>query len=620
MVDHRADDDQGLSFLVNSREGDDWPRPGLLVQVREWVADRFGPSQKHAYDAKHSKSDLTVGEWVRKNRLAVALSAIWTGVLIAYALGFFIRLNDASDGVRIIPTLDLAFFVFAIVGPVVMIWFVVAMLNRAATLSDAITGQSESALALAATINNLNDSVDALAMGTTGRLEQACDRMEREATASVNTMEKSLTDISQKLETALLDGVILMDRNLRDRSEKLAEKLQDQQTGIATELRESIRAVHQSLEHEAGAVSAMHRELGGRTEQNLAETARKLKTSMGDLITQQKAGLGAANDAIEASAKGVAAQLAGSLKQEISQIEGQLKTANANLATTATATSNAIRNDLGGSLRTLQAEVQQMQKSISANPPANAEDLAAMMGEAVHRIVSPERSALTQSVLRITALEEQARELLSKIDRTSRLAPLLEDSALETKTTQDTGTALFDALPMAKARDALNWTAVVHVLSGQKEVPGTRAIVQLTRQDPDVSNLIQMHDSILGALGEHGLFIEDIIPQHASPTIWHAWITGQRDDTTAALAGVRDNVSNAICRGWLRQNGNNRAQALRYLQTYQQLLQRAVNDLGVDGRLVEMADSSAGRLFILLGGLNAIFGSADHQPADPAAT
>lgn len=609
MVDHRADDDKGLSFLVNARENRPWQRPGLLEQAREWLSDMFSPSQKDTYRTDHGNSDLTVAEWIRKNRLAVALSAIWTGVLFAYALGFFIRLNDASDGVRIVPTLDLAFFIFAIVGPVVMIWFVVAMLNRAAALSEAITGQSESALALAATINNLNDSVDALAMNTTGRLEQACDRMEREANASVNAMEKSLGEISQKLETALLDGVILMDSNLRERSERLASSLQDQQSSITMELRDSIRAIQQSLEQETGRVSAVHRELAGRTEQNLSETARKLKNAMGDLITQQKAGLGAANDALTASANGVANQLADNLKHQIGQIEAQLKTANASLMTTANATSATLRDDLGGALKTLRTEVGQMQASLAANPPATAQDLAALMGEAVHRIVSPERSALTQSVLRITALEEQARELLTKMDRTSRLTPLLEEPVSQNDPDPEPTTALFGALPGGKTRDALNWTAVVHILSGQKEVPGARAIVQQTRQDPDVHALIDMHDRIMNALGEHGLFIEDIVPEHAGANIWHAWINGRRDETTLALAGIRDNVSNAICRGWLRQNSANRALGLRYLQTYRNLLDRANTDIGADGRLVEMADTSAGRLFILLGGLNAIFGT-----------
>ena len=179
MVDHRADDDQGLSFLVNPREDDRWQRPGLIEQARNWLASlRNGASRSGAF-SRHDRAEVPFGEWLHTNRLALGLSGIWAGALIAYGIGYFARIGSGAGSVSVLPTLDLVFFIFAILGPIVMVWFAVAMLNRATHLSDAIAGQSESALALAATIDNLNDSVDALSTGTTGRLEQACDRMER---------------------------------------------------------------------------------------------------------------------------------------------------------------------------------------------------------------------------------------------------------------------------------------------------------------------------------------------------------------------------------------------------------------------------------------------------------
>ena len=617
MVDHRADDDQGLNFLVNSGEHNDWPRPGLIDQARNWLSTKLNkPSRPHTHSDAH-QVDLPVSEWIHANRFALGLSGIWAGALIAYGIGYFARIGSGEGSVSVLPTLDLVFFIFAILGPIAMVWFAVAMINRATHLSDAIAGQSESALALAATINNLNDSVDALSTGTTGRLEQACDRMEREAAASVKTLERSLADVTQKLETALLDGVILMDRNLKDRADRVATALESQQQQVIVELRDSIQNIQSAFERESTEIGTMQRALVSRTDQGLAETTKRLNATLNDLAAQQKAGMGAASDVIANAANGLASELTTSLKQQITHIDQNLKSTNTDLAAAATATSQTIRKDLGNSLDALRQEVEEMRTSIAANPPATSEDLAALMGEAVHRIVSPERSALTQSVLRITALEEQARTLLSQIDRTTRLMPLLDAGTQAADTPAPSETALFGALPTEPARTSLNWTAVVHVLSGEKPVAGTREIVSKTLRDPDLDALIQMRDTILNALGEHGLFAEDISPEHCTAAIWQAWISGRNDAETRDLAGVRDEVSNAIARGWMRQDGANLALALRYLQTYQRLLRRAGADHQAESRhLIEMADTSAGRLFILLGGLNGLFNHAMPASGD----
>ena len=616
MVDHRADDEQGLRFLVNSGNDEHWGRPGVLDRVREWFDGILSPARSgHRSDDDRvganrapAQPGFEVSDIFRTNRFAIALSAIWTGVLIAYAIGYFTRLGSDGGGVRVLPTLDLVFFIFAIVGPVVMIWFVVAMLNRAASLSEAISGQSESALALAATINNLNDSVDALTIGTTGRLEQTCDRMERETTTGIAQLDKALTSISEKLETALLDGVILMDTNLRDRAETLATKLSEQQTSLSRELQSNIRTVRTALESEAKGVGSAQREMTERLDSTLIDTSKRLDRAIKDLTAQQKAGIGAASDSMEATANRLATSLAGTLAQQIATIDGQLKLANAELSASASETSTTLREDLGSAISKLGTEVEQIREGVAANPPATSEDLAALMGEAVHRIISPERSALTQSVLRITALEEQAKQLLERIDRTSRLAPMLEDpSGHDDKAQADTEGTLFAALPVGKTRLNLNWTAVIHVLNNQEAVPGTREVIQRTVQDPDVADLIQMRDAILNALGDHGLFAEDIAPEHNGAAVWVAWARGERTERTATLASVRDDVSRAIARGWLRQSPANRVLALRFMQTYQRLLERAVADVGVDGRIVELADTSCGRLFILLGGLSAVF-------------
>ena len=609
MVDHRADNDQSLSFLVNAREDDGWPRAGLLQHLREWASDAFARRPAVRSDV-HRHNDTPWSDWLRSNRLALALSCIWAGALVAYGVGYFARLGNVEGSASMLPTLDLVFFTFAILGPIAMIWFAVAMLNRATYLSDAITGQSESALALAATINNLNDSVDALSAGTTGRLEQACDRMEREASASVRTLDKSLTDTATKLETTLLDSVILMDSDIKKRMDRVTHALEDQQSRATQNLQQTIAAIQAAFDRESSEIGTMQRELVSRTDASLQEATLCLQTALNDLTSRQEAGLGAANEHIESAAQGLADDLNTKVQHHLTQIADALNSTQTELTTSASVTSATIRSELGGAFAELRKDVDHVRDSVAAHPPATAHDLAALMGEAVHRIISPEREALTQSVLRISALEEQVRTLLDRFDRTSRLMPHMDAAPALTPASIENApddTPLFGSLPQSPASADMNWNAVIHILRGAQPLPGTHEIVERTQSDPELKALIRLRDDILNALGERGLFAEDLAPEHCSAAIWHAWLRKDATLDTSELAGIRDEVSNAIARGWLRQDSANLSLSLRYLQIWQSILHRAVGEGCEDKHLVELTDTSAGRLFLLLGGLTGLF-------------
>ena len=63
-----------------------------------------------------------------------------------------------------------------------------------ALLSDGevIADQNETVLALATSVANLADNVDAVTAGTTGRLESACRSMERDSAHSVKQLDARL--------------------------------------------------------------------------------------------------------------------------------------------------------------------------------------------------------------------------------------------------------------------------------------------------------------------------------------------------------------------------------------------------------------------------------------------
>ena len=257
MVDHRAEDHRSFGLLTGSGAARSWELPGSLVKARGWV-DRLLDNGTHNATAPPS------GFWsdrVRTGRLAIGICLVWVSILAAYGFGFFSEASAVQGGVNAIPTLNLLFFAFAVIGPVVMIWFVAAMMNRAEQLSEVITGQSESVLALAATINNLNDSLDEMSSETSGRMALACNRMESGANASIGRLENALRATSEKLDATLMDSVILMDNRLRERAETLSDRIGEQHQSVKLAIEEDLRAIRQTASAEplAGSVHRIAR-------------------------------------------------------------------------------------------------------------------------------------------------------------------------------------------------------------------------------------------------------------------------------------------------------------------------------------------------------------------------
>lgn len=268
MVDHRAEDHGSFSLLTGSGASQPWEFPGSLAKARGWVGGLLDNGARDAITP-------TAGFWsdrVRTGRLAIGICLIWVSILAAYGFGFFSQASAVQGGVNAIPTLNLLFFAFAVIGPVVMIWFVAAMMNRAEQLSEVITGQSESVLALAATINNLNDSLDEMSSFTSGRMAQACNRMESGANASIGRLESALRATSEKLDATLMDSVILMDNRLRERAETLSDRIDEQHQSVKQAIGDDLLAIRQTASAEPLAESA----------QRLA----RLETQIGELLRQ----------------------------------------------------------------------------------------------------------------------------------------------------------------------------------------------------------------------------------------------------------------------------------------------------------------------------------------------
>ena len=180
MVDHRADADDGYE-LFRQEEPDHvgWPQPTWRERLNDWFAVRprlFGvvrlPRTWSAY------------------RVPFLLSLLWLVLMVAYSIGYLGVFSAA--GAPAGSKVELVFFVVALTGPLAVLWIAAVMIRRASMLSEAIVGQSDTALALAATISNLQESVDDLGEQVSERLNRSLEGLETRVATSLSVLDDSV--------------------------------------------------------------------------------------------------------------------------------------------------------------------------------------------------------------------------------------------------------------------------------------------------------------------------------------------------------------------------------------------------------------------------------------------
>ncbi len=534
--------------------------------------------------------------WLDQNGLPLAVSVLWILALGTYGIGYYVRMAAQKGG--FLPSLDLMFFCFAVAGPVAMIWIVVALLRRSERLTSTIADQNETVLALATSVSTLAANVDAVSAGTTDRLDAACRRMEQDTIASAQKLDRTLEDVLSKIDSTLLDSVILLDRSTRDRTAHVEKLLENDRELL-------IKRLDADAETLAGRIDGI---LGGIDD--------RLGTSLTQALEDQRNRVEAATGKIEAALTALATEIEGASKNRADMLDESVR---ANIKTLNDAVGMAtamLESGLVQPVAKISKRLEETANSIAAHPPASADELARLLGDAASDMVRDERKMLAENVGRLGALEEKAQSLLKQIDRTSRLNPHMGPQVEMTAAPvagQDISLPL-GAMPAATPRGALNWTALVQILEGDLDRPGTRQVVEATLSDPDVADLAETGREILDGLMGEAIHVEDMHPEHVSASLWHWFGQGQRGDEIARLAGIDDDITFAILRALLRRDPAFRAQALRFSTAYIRLVVRASDQIGIDPRLIEMADTAYGRAFLLIA---QVFGLFDKSAASP---
>ncbi|MFK7942916.1 MAG: hypothetical protein AB8B85_08415, partial [Paracoccaceae bacterium] len=364
-------------------------------------------------------------------RASLIASVVWVLAVFAYGIGYLAEL-DAVDTTRKLPTLDFMFLAFAIAGPLAMLWIVVALLSKAEMLSENIGAQGESALALAATVANLNDSIDALSAATQGRLIEACDRMERHSDNATATFERNLEETGSRLNRVMLESVVLIDERIAGRVDAFEAALERQRASLDQHLRDDTVRVADALEAQAAAMEQRLNDDTGRLSAAVAAELATLSELKSNLVDYVSGGL---TDSRQQMDHGIAELLAhqqAGLEESNRRLTAAVDAFTSTLSELQTGHGKLLESDIGAPVRALAAEVQTTRQELAAKPPATAEALADLLGKSTQLLLRHDRKQLEEVVLRVENLEQKAGRMLDQIDRTSRLNPLMDLHANKT--------------------------------------------------------------------------------------------------------------------------------------------------------------------------------------------
>ena len=528
--------------------------------------------------------------WVNRNALPLGISAFWLVALGAYAVGYLNRMQAAGAG-TFLPTLELMFLCFAVTGPIAMVWVVTGLLRRTERLSDTVADQNETVLALATSVSALAESMDLVSDATAGRLDAACKRMEANTRSSAEKLDRSLDDIVTKVDSTLLDSVILLDRATRDRTAHVEKLLEKGRALLIDRLDADAETLSSRIEGILGGID-------DKIDKSLTGALDDQRDRVEAATTKIDNALAALADQVEEAGKSRAEFLDDSVRQNIASLRMAVKTA-----------TEMLESGLVQPVARITARLEGTASSIAAHPPASADELARLLEEAATGMVQEERTLLAENVARIGKLEEVAEVLLRQIDKTSRLNPHMESNPVQPRAEAvETDGALPLDLPEAgRARANLNWTALVDLLNGGPFQPGMRQVVEAVLSDPDVRTVVESGRTLLDAFVEESVHVEDLPPEHVSANLWLRFGQGERGGEIAGLAGIEDEITLAIVRSRLRRDGDLQARALRFAEAYARLTKRAAEQIGEDPRTIEMADTQFGRAFLMVASLMGMF-------------
>lgn len=159
-----------------------------------------------------------------------------------------------------------------------------------------------------------------------------------------------------------------------------------------------------------------------------------------------------------------------------------------------------------------------------------------------------------------------------------------------------------DAAPLATP----DFLSALNFPHSPEDTDGFRALRLALRHPPTIP-LIQASQDVLTLLSQIGLYMDDLIPDHAHPELWRRFFTeGERGGAISALGGVRDTDALLTCANQMRDDPVFRDATHHFLRRFELVLSARIEQLE-DADLIRLADTRSARAFMLLGRAAGIF-------------
>lgn len=125
-------------------------------------------------------------------------------------------------------------------------------------------------------------------------------------------------------------------------------------------------------------------------------------------------------------------------------------------------------------------------------------------------------------------------------------------------------------------------------------------------EDRTMAKLIRAAQDALNLMAQDGIYMDDLRPDRARPEIWRRFAKGERGREIAALGGIRDRSSIALCAGRIRGDTVFRDAAHHFLRQFDRTFSEFEGNAS-DTEIAELAETRTARAFMLLGRATGIF-------------
>ncbi|MEM7178707.1 MAG: hypothetical protein AAF503_13505 [Pseudomonadota bacterium] len=487
---------------------------------------------------------------------------------------------------------------------------------------------------------SLDQSLAKIENTVNARLEDRLGRVDEALTTGTASIEQRLASQMNALSEILDARISSVDKTLADGQTRMSDLIEQQETGTskafdqaadlldqtlieasdklntelvarASALDEAIDSGTRRMEDALNAKTAFLTEaLSGADSgftSRVAENEEKLKA----FVSRQSAHIERAVTSLQQEVGGQVAALTTEIGGKLAENQAQIEAAFARRSENLDEQNRKLEVDLPRQIGQIEQTVASVARTLSTNPPASDADIAARVGDAALKLIGPERQALSDLVAKMHQLEEQVLALIAQMDRTARMNAAYDRPApAGSKMAATNSPALpFAELPPSKSAKGMDWTLTLRALDlPDAKTEAGRPVMREAAKDKPLGDLVALANRVQEHLAEDGLFLRDLTASHANVETWQRYAEGAREDSMAQeLSGIDDDIALTLARKRLRTKAAFRDLAFQFVAGYQRLIARAVQEGYQGSHLLELAETQAGRAFMLLGQLTRAF-------------